>query len=247
MKKFTKEIIDQTIIFKDEINKKEIKVKHYDDECIFDILKISEDLDYKFIDYIITELQKTNDISLAIFLFQNDEIENLIHKHNLKILNYNYEIPYQSFKLRRNYIVSSKLNAESKEYYLKILNEENQKNHLYLSPNEKYQPITEKCFLIEGWQYLIYKLNAEIVGVVDFEIFDDEIGATDELYNYNNAVCIRCLFANNKEIASDILKDLLNRFKKRIIISHQYTNDNLKTAISDINGEFKYISAINKN
>lgn len=69
----------------------------------------------------------------------------------------------------------------------------------------------------------------------------------DDLYNCCNSICIRTILADNERIIEDIFKDLINRYQKRIILSHLYTDIMLKNAIKNMDGILKYISVVNKN
>lgn len=144
------------------------------------------------------------------------------------------------------FVVSNKLDSESKKYFLNHINEIGRINQKYMNPNVKYTEVSDKWFGMEDYQFLIYKNNGKIVGMVDFKIFDDDKCA-DDLYNCCNSICIRTVLADNEKIIEDIFKDLINKYQKRIILSHLYTDIMLKNVIANVNGIFKYLFVINRN
>lgn len=241
---------DNCYYFRDNKNNKEIKFlkKELHDCEIYscDILRISKDFDYEFIDFILKELIKTKDLLVVEVLFQNEEIIDILHKNNLKIANINYEIPLKKYNFQNEFVVSNKLDSESKKYFLNHINEIGRINQKYMNPNVKYREVSDKWFGIEDYQFLIYKYNGKIMGMVDFKIFDDDKCA-DDLYNCCNSICIRTILADNEKIIEDMFKDLINRYQKRIILSHLYTDIMLKNAILNVNGIFKYLFVINRN
>ncbi len=241
---------DRYYSFKDNEKHKEIKflkreLKDCDVYC-YDILRLTKDLNYGFIDFILKELIKSKDLLMCEILFCNDEILKILHKNNLKVGNINYEIPFKNKKIKFNYEVEYDLNSENKKYFLDHINEIGIINQEYIDPKNEYQVISDKWFGIEDYEFLTYKYNNKIVGMVDYKIFDN-YETSNDLYNYSNSICIRAIFANNKEILEDILKDLGHRYQKRIIINHLYSDKMLKDAIENVGGILKYIYVINKN
>lgn len=247
---YTKELKNNCYYFRDNKNKKEVKFSKRElqdcDIYSYDVLRITKDFDYGFIDFILKELIKTKDLCLVEVLFENDEIINIINENNLKIGNYNYMIPLKKYHNIKEYDVSNNLNEENKKYFLKNINEIGKVNYKYIAPKEEYQEISEKWFNIEDYQVLTFKKRKDIVGMVNFKILD-YYECNNELYNDSDSICIRALVANNKETMVDILKYMVNKYQKRIIISHLYTECRLKEAIKDMNGILKYIYVINKN
>lgn len=231
-KRFKKEYTDDKIIFTDKYDNKVITIKHYDDPNSFDEFRINEDLDKKFVNYIIKELQNTNDICSCEVLYYDKDIEEVLHNNGFKAANYNYLIPYKKYYLSKRIVSSSNFSNESKKYYLDMINKEIKENSKYYNSNKENFIIDEKYFKNNEYKYIVYKINNKIVGVVDFKNFD-YIENDNELY-------IRNLFADTIEIKVQILKDLLNRYKKDIIISHLHANNELKEAIKRVNGKFKY-------
>lgn len=240
IKRFKKEYTDDKITFIDRKDNKVIAIKHYDNPNCFDILRINEDLDNEFVNYIIEELQSTNDIAACEVLYNDKNIEDIFHNNGFKVLNYNYLIPYKEYNLSKNLISDNDFDDESKKYYLDMLNKLLNENTKYYCPNREYFVIDEKYFENTEFEYMVYRINNKIVGVVDFSNFDYAKENIDELYNYSNKLAIRNLFADTIEISVQILKDLLNKYEKDIIISHLYKEDNLKEVIKNVNGEFKY-------
>lgn len=239
-KRFTKKFIDNKIIFTDIEYNKTVKIKHYDDPNSFDILRINNDLDKKFVNYIISELQGTNDICSCEILYYDKLIEDVLHNNGFKVSNYNYLIPYKNYPLSKNLVSSGNIDDESKKYYLDMLNKKIGENSKYYSKNIKH--IGEKYFENTEFEYLVYKINNKIVGIVDFQNFNyiSPNNNIDELYDYSNKLAIRNLFADTIEMRVEILKDLLNKYNKDIIIGHLYTDNDLKEAIKKVGGKFKY-------
>ena len=125
-----------------------------------------------------------------------------------------------------------------------MLNQENRKYNDYAYPEKEYETVDDRWFSSDSFKYIVYQIDHKIVGVVEFKIFDldeqtdeDEF---DELFDYNGKIAVRALFADTLEIKVQILQDLLNRFKRAIIISSTYTNHELRKAILKMNGKFMY-------
>jgi len=246
---FIKELKNDSYYFKDCKNNKEVKFAKrqlIEDIYSYDVLRISEDLDYKFIDFIFQELIKTKDLLVIEVLFQNKDIIDLIHKNNLKICNFNYVIPFREYKVNNEYEFSECLNAENKKYFLNHINEVGKLNQKYINPDIEYMDVTEKWFQMEDYKFLTYKKNNKLVGIVDFKIFD-AYECNDKIYDCSNSICIRSVFANNQDILESMLKDLMKQFQKRVVISHLYTENMLKEAILNCGGILKYLYVINKN
>lgn len=247
---YTKELKNNCYYFKDNENKKELKFSKRElqdcDVYSYDVLRITKDFDYNFIAFILKELIKTKDLLMVEILFEDKKILDIIKNNNLKICNYNYVIPFKEYSNIKEYDVSNNLNDENKKYFLKNINEIGKLNYKYIAPKEEYLEISDKWFNNEYYQIFTFKKEKDIAGMVDFKIFD-YYECNDELYNYSDSICIRALVANNKETMVDILKYMVNKYQKRIIISHLYTENMLKEAIEDMNGILKYVYAINKN
>lgn len=237
-KRFIKEYIDNKIIFTDLRCNKIVTIKHYDDPNSFDVLRIGEDLNKDFVNYIVSELQRTNDIAMCIALYYDNDIENILHNNGFKVSNHNYLISYKKYDLYRDLTRDDNLNDESKKYYLDMINKLIKQNSKYY--NQKAKHLNNKITWNNQFQCLVYKINKKIVGIVDFQNFGYENHNDDVLFDYNNKIAIRSLFADTIEIGVKILKDLLNMYKKDIIISHLYTDNNLKEIIKKVNGKFIY-------
>lgn len=243
MENYVKKIDGNKIFFKDIINNTELVVAHNDDDHIFDTIFIDEKLDISFIEFIIKELKKTNDIGVIISLYDSLHLENLLYNYGLRISNFQYTINYEDYLKTNDYDISSNLDEESKIFYLKNINKLSKINHQYFNPDSKFIEFNETWFNNEDFIYRIYRKDGKIVGIVDYKVFADDPNygkPMNEVFNYNNKLCIRCLFGKDKSILEDILKDLLNTYKKDIIISITYTENNLREAVKNMNGNFNY-------
>ncbi len=247
MEKYTKEIENDKIIFKNLSDGSELEIVHYDDECIFDTLFINEKYDLNFINYIIQQLKKSNDIKVLFVEYDSPLIEKMLYKNGLKVSNYQYTIKYsKNFKLN-TYEVSNFLNEEAKNFYLKIINGLARENSIYLNPNQPYQEYGEKWFYNEEFEYRVYRKMGKIVGIVDYKNFDynpNYENTTNKHFNYNNKLCIRCLLSEDEQVIEDILKDLLTFYKKDIIINITYTEKSLRNIVDKFNSNFDFCQYI---
>ena len=143
--------------------------------------------------------------------------------------------------------ITNKLDDESKQFYLQTINQLSAINHEYFNPNSKFVEYDETWFQNEKYIYRIYRKNNKVVGIVDYMVFEDNPNygkPTNEVFNYNNKLCIRCLFAIEEKVLEDILKDLSNIYKKDIIISITYTDNILRKVVKKMNGKFNYCQYI---
>ena len=242
MEKYSKVIKNNKIIFIDKLHNKKLTVNHFDDKSIFDTIYIDETYDINFLDYIIKELIKTDDINSLYLLNNNLDLKNIINNNGFKISHYQYKIKYnKTFKLNYNYEITNTLDNDSKKYYLKMINNFSKQNNNYLELKEEVK--YDENWLNNRFNYRVYKLNKKIVGILDYNLFNEnEFNINSEIFNYNNKLCIRCLFGKSKEILLDIIKDLLNVFKKDIIISFTPSEKNLEYILnkSNLNSKFDY-------
>lgn len=253
MKKYITIKKDNEIIFKDLTNSLELKIKHYDDEFIFDNIFINEKYELDFIEYVIKQLKITKDIGVFCAEYDSPLLENMLYKNGLRILNYQYTIKKNKCTKIDNYEISDVLNKEGKNFYLEMLNKYAQGNFTYLNPNKKYQKCGENWFKNGEFEYRIYRKMGKIVGIVDYKNFDYDPNygnVSNSYFNYNNRLCIRCLFSKESQVLEDILKDLLNVFKKEIIIPITYSEKNLKNILNNFNYKFdfcQYVLVENNN
>ncbi len=247
MKNYIKKIEGNNIIFKDIVNNKELVVVHNDDEHIFDTIFIDEKLDIKFIEFIIKELKKTNDIGVIFSLYDSLHLENLLYNCGLRISNYQYTIEYKDYLNVTDYDISNNLDEESKRFYLKTINKLSKINRQYFNPDSKFIKFDDTWFNNEEFIYRIYRKNGKIVGIVDYKVFENDPNyrkPMNDVFNYNNKLCIRCLFSEDKNILEDILKDLLNTYEIDIVINITYTDNKLREAVKNMNGKFNYCQFI---
>lgn len=241
--KYIKKIKNNNIIFKDKVNNTELTITHIDDKHSFDEIFIDEKYDLDFIDYFVKELKKTNDIAVIFSLYSSSDLEKILLNNNLKISNYQYIIKFKEYPNTNQYEISTKLNDESKAFYLKTINNIDKINHNYINPNSEFIEFSEKWFETDEFVYRIYSQDGTIVGIVDYEIFEDDVEYwkyTNNIFNYNNKLCIRCLFGENEIVLKDIIIDLLNTYKKDIVINTTYAENDLKNVIKQMNGIFNY-------
>lgn len=243
MNNYNKQIKGNNIIFKDIVNNTKLVVVHNDDEHIFDTIFIDKNFDTKFIEYIVKELKKTNDIGVLYSLYISDHLEKLLYKNGLRISNYQYIIEHKDDLNITGYDIFNNLDKESKIFYLKRINKLNKINHQYFNPDSEFIKFDETWFNNDDFIYRIYRKNGKIVGIVDYKIFEDDFNCTkliNEIFNYTNKLCIRFLYSEDKIILEDILKDLLNTYRKDIVINITYTENKLIEAIKNMNGKFNY-------
>ncbi len=247
MRKYIKVMENDKIIFKNLLDGSELEIMHYDDECIFDTIFINEKYDLDFINYIIRQLKKSNDIGVIFVEYDSSIMEKMLCKNGLKVSNYQYTIKKsKNFKLN-NYEISSVLNRDEKEFYLRIINKLSQENSMYFNPNKQFQEYGEKWFNNKEFEYKIYRKMGKIVGIVDYKNFDYDPNYGDiskKYFNYNNKLCIRCLLSEEEQVIEDILKDLLTFYKKDIIINITYNEKSLKNVINKLNSKFDFCQYI---
>ena len=243
MENYIKKIDGNKITFKDIINNTELVVAHNDDEHIFDTIFIDDKLDINFIEFIIKELKSSNDLGVIFSLYDSIDLENLMFNYGLRVSNYQYLVEYKDYLNINNYDISNNLDDESKKYFLQTINKLSMINRKYFNPKLKFFKFNETWFNNKEYVYRIYRKNGKVVGIVDYKVFDDNPNygkPTNEVFNYNNKLCIRCIFGKDKSILEDILKDLLNTYKKDIVVSITYTENNLREVIKKMNGKFNY-------
>ena len=247
MENFIKKSKGNNIIFKDIKNSKELVVIHNDDEHIFDTIFIDDKYDITFINYIVKELKQTNDLAVMFSLNDSLKLEKLLFENDLRISNYQYSLENRTYSNTNHYSITNKLDDESKQFYLQTINQLSAINHEYFNPNSKFVEYDETWFQNEKYIYRIYRKNNKVVGIVDYMVFEDNPNygkPTNEVFNYNNKLCIRCLFAIEEKVLEDILKDLSNIYKKDIIISITYTDNILRKVVKKMNGKFNYCQYI---
>ena len=174
-------------------------------------------------------------------------IETILSKNSMKILNYQYTIKKSNDFKVNTYEVSNGLNQEEKNFYLKFINKLAQDNLIYLNSNKHFQKYDEKWFDNEEIEYRVYRKKGKIIGIVDYKNFDKDSSYGQVLnnhFNYNNKLCIRCLLSEDEQIMEDILKDLLNFYKKDIIINITYNEKKLKNVVKNLNSEFNFCQYI---
>lgn len=227
MDNYTKQIQDNKIIFKDILNKKELVVNHYDEDYHFDIVFIDESMSTNFILYVIKELKKTNDLSIVTSLCDSPIIDDVLINNGLRVLNYQYTIDNKEYLMNNNYDISNVLDDESKNFYLEKVNEISRANSKYLNLDNELTKYNDKIFEIEEFYYRVYREDKNIVGIVDYKVID-------------NKLFIRSLLCINEQVIEDIIKDLLNVYKKDLIISITYSENNIREIIKKLNGKFNY-------
>lgn len=243
MKKYDNTIENNEIVFKNLLDGSELKIKHYEDEFIFDEIFINEKYDLNFVNYIVQQLKKTKDIGVLFAEYDLPTLEKILYKNGLKVSNYQYTIKKtKNFKLN-NYEVSNILNIEDKKFYLEIINKISYDNFLYLNPNMKYQKIGENWFKVEDFEYRVYRKTGKIVGIVEYKNYNYNSNyskVSKNYFDYNNKLCIRCLLSEEEQVLEDILKDLLNIYKKDIIINITYNEKTLKNIVNKFDSKFNF-------
>ena len=227
MDNYTKQIQDNKIIFKDILNKKELVVNHYDEDYHFDTVFIDESMNTNFILYVIKELKKTNDLSIVTSLCDSPIIDDVLINNGLRVLNYQYTIDNKEYLMNNNYDISNVLDDESKNFYLEKVNEISRANSKYLNLDNELTKYNDKIFEIEEFYYRVYREDKNIVGIEDYKVID-------------NKLFIRSLLCINEQVIEDIIKDLLNVYKKDLIISITYSENNIREIIKKLNGKFNY-------
>lgn len=247
MEKYIKVIENNKIIFKNLLDGSELKIAHYEDELIFDTIFINEKYDLDFINYVIHQLKKSQDLRILFVEYNSSIIEKTMYKNGLKVLNYQYTIKKsKNFELN-SYQISNILNQEEKNFYLNIINKLSQENSVYLNLNKQYQKYSEKWFDIEGFEYRVYRKMGKIAGIVDYKNFDYDSNYEEhssEYFNYNNKLCIRCLLSEEEQVIEDILKDLLTLYQKDIIINITYNEKSLHNVVNRLNSQFDFCQYI---
>lgn len=247
MEKYSTIKKDDEIIFKDLTNDLELKIKHYDEDYIFDNIFINEKYELDFIEYVVKELKKTKDIGVLLAEYDSTLLENLLYKNELRISNYQYTIKKTKYNKMDSYEITNILDKEGKDFYLEMINKYAQSNFTYLYPNKEYKEYSENWFNNEEFEYRVYRKMGKVVGIVDYKNFDynSNYGKTEKSYfSYNNKLCIRCIFSKDEQVLEEILKDLLNVFKKDIIIHFTYSEKYLKNILNNFNYKFDYCQYI---
>ncbi len=241
--KYTKTINNNIITFSDYINNKTISITHSGDTNCSDILMIDKGFNYDFIDYVLKELNKSNDLKCVISTFYDDKLFKIMEESNYKLLSYEYKIN-KSLKLmnKLKYNSTNLLNNNSKNYFLKKINEISSINYEYLYGQPNLSIIDENWFKNDDYNYLIYENNNEIVGIVDYKVYRNNNESNNtSVFDVSDMVCIRCLFGENKEIMKMLVRDLICKFNKSVIINCQYTNNELKEVIEELNGKLRFV------
>lgn len=237
MKKYIKKINGDKIIFKNTLNNLELVVMHIDSEYSFDIVSIDEKYDLDFIDYVIKELKKSNDIKVLHSSYYSSDLEKMLLNNGLKLSNYNYTIRFTKVLEKIKYDVSNTLDLESKNFYHKMINNILESNHNYLYPNKKYDDNYEKILKFHNTSpYRIYRKNNKVVGIVNYQNFDDN----NNISIYSNKLCIKIIFGEDKTVVEDIIKDLLNTYQKDILISTVYVEKDLQDIVQNMKAHFDY-------
>ncbi len=241
MNNYIKKVERDNIVFIDKQNNTKLVVAHSDDKNIFDTIFIDEKFDINFIDFAVNELKKSNDLGAIYSLYDSLDLENLLYKYNLKIVNYQYNIKYKKHSNVSDYNISINLDDETKEYYIRSINELGLNNHKYLKSNKEFIKFDYRWFNSEEYIYRTYRREGKIVGVVEYKIVENKYSnETSDIFNYNNKLCIRCIFGENIEVLESILKDISSLYKKDIIINVTYSEKDLLKAIKLLNGKFNY-------
>ncbi|MBP3800224.1 MAG: hypothetical protein ILA19_04515, partial [Bacilli bacterium] len=177
--------------------------------------------------YVIKELKKTNDLSIVTSLCDSPIIDDVLINNGLRVLNYQYTIDNKEYLMNNNYDISNVLDDESKNFYLEKVNEISRANSKYLNLDNELTKYNDKIFEIEEFYYRVYREDKNIVGIVDYKVID-------------NKLFIRSLLCINEQVIEDIIKDLLNVYKKDLIISITYSENNIREIIKKLNGKFNY-------
>lgn len=242
MEKYSNVRENDKIIFKNLLDNTKLEVMHYDEEYAFDQIFINEKYDLDFIEYVIQKLKETKDIAGLYSEYDSLKLEELLYKNGLRVSNYQYTIKYSKNFESSNYEISDTLDQDGKEYYLKMINKSLRDNHQYIAPNRQYQEYTEKWFEneeIEKFNYSIYRKNDQIIGIVEY--FDNDYNGVESPKTYldwNNKLCIRSIFSEDEQVLEDMIKDLLNIYKKDIIIHITYNDKTLKNVVNKLDSKF---------
>lgn len=227
-RKYTKNFIDNKYIFMNLEDSTKIEFSHYDNPYIFDILKITEDYDKSFVEYVIKELETSNDIVTCEVYISPEKYEEIFHKYHFKIMNYYYRIPYNS-SYKNSYLqVLTEPEDRIKNYLLVKLNEQSKKNMEYLLPFKQYEEIGYNWFS-NDYQYRSYIIDNKIVGVIDYKILDDT------LY-------IRYLYSDSEVIGIQMIYELMDNYKKPVEISCMYTERRLRNIMKCLGAQFKFMT-----
>lgn len=229
------------------LDNSKLSISHYDDKDIFDTIFINKGYDLNFINYIVQELRKSKDIIGIFSLYDSQELEKLLENNGLKVLAYQYTIKYSKQTELEHYNISNILDQEATNFYLKIINMYTKINHEYIYSNTEYQEINENYFKNEEFRYRIYRKNGNIIGIVSYRVFESYFDYGNNnlaIFDCNNKICIRGLFSNYKQALEDIIKDLLNTYKKDIVIIITYSEKKLRHVVESFNSTFDYCQYI---
>lgn len=238
---FTKE--NNRFVFKDSLNGTEISIVDFEEDNVFDDVFIDKNFDILFVEFIVKKLIENNDFLTLYSLYDSKDLERVLSKHDVKVSNYEYRISYFNHELKREYEITENLDEISKKYFLDRFNKKIKIkiNHEYFNPSEKFEPCGDKIFNFENRKYRIYKVDGQIVGMVSFQVFEElEYSYRDDIFNASNTICIYSLLGDDNLILEEILYDLMNVYKKDIIINIQYTENNLRNTIENLKGQFKF-------
>lgn len=122
---------------------------------------------------------------------------------------------------------SKKINNLLVNEGFKILNYQYTIKYTSDFPIQKYEITKDE---INEFTHIDYKKDKKIVGSVEYKFFEYGI--------YNNKICVKNISSNNDKIYEDIIKNLLNTYKKDIIIT--ITEIREKKIIEKLNGKLDY-------
>lgn len=227
-KSYKMEKVGNKTIYINLADNTKIEVDSYENKNMFDVVKISKKYDMNFIDYVINNSK--NDIGEFQVLYENKELDDLLHSKNFRISTYEYLLKYNYKELKR-YNTYYELDDNAKKYYLKKLNDAAKRNVKYYNPKEKFITIGDD-YLIEGYRYVICKNDNEIIGMLDYKL-DDEI------------MYVRNLFSNDEDVSYYMIDHLFHKNKKNIIINISYTDEFVLKVIKNMNGILREINYVN--
>ncbi len=247
MDKYSKEFKDNMFVFNDLEKDVSLKVEHYDEEGVFDVLFVDERFDVDFVAYIVRELKKTDDILTLYSTYDSHRLESKLDELGMKVSNYQYCVEGDVSSAKGKYEIEDALDDVAKDYYLGNINEYARKNYRYLYGQEMEDEYGSKWFREDEQSYRVYKKNGKIVGVVDYQVFEKSEGGhpTNEVFDVADSVCIRALFGEDEDTMKDILRDLSSVYNKRIIVNVTHSEKMLKEALVNLNGKFAFCQFVN--
>ena len=243
MKKFTNVRDKDRIVFKNLSDSSELIVNHFDEEYICDTIFIDEKYDLDFVNYIVHILKETDDIGVLFAKYDSRHLEKVLANNGLKVSNYQYTIRNDENYRVCEYEVSDVLKFEEKNFYLGIINKLARENCAYLNPDKEFQEYGDRWFEIEDYQYRTYRKNGVIVGIVDYKNFECDAyckEVSNDCFDYNGKLCIRCLLSEDEKVLEDMLRDLLATYKKEIVINVTYGEKSLKAVLNKFDCKFDF-------